>query len=721
MQSLSGFSDNAFQSRDDALLAATSLLEALEPYKSPCGARIKLWTATGAGFDETSAQLEGFARPLWVVADLLAMLRANSSDGHGVGNLDLESWVRGLEAGVDPESDSFWGVLGACDQRMVEMEPIAYALLTAPAVFFPSEVEKQQKLIAWLRSINDKEMPPSNWRWFRVLVNLALVKACGVHYGEVKPIMESDLALLDSFYLGDGWSSDGLWSADKKQADYYSGSFAIQYAQLAYVRFARDLDPERVERYNREAYEFSQTFWRYFDVNGSTIPFGRSLTYRFAFAAFWSAAVTAEIPLPCPVKELGVVKGLILRHLRWWAKKTNIFNTDGTLNIGYTYPNMYMSEDYNSPQSVYWCLKTFSILALPAHHPFWTCEELPHPLAIQECSTTKNGVPPGDDQVTIPLAQVAVVAPAVQIICSQREHHFLLSAGQFTKKTHKAREAKYSKFAYSSVFAFSVPTGTLLPQMAPDSTLSVSDDDGETWRVRWEPIGARIQTIKLSFDTDDACQTTSLPGLISTWQPWRRSSFRIETILIPPLNRWPGWHVRIHKITGNTRYSIQCVDAGFAISSQSSNDGNLPQLNSELVLNTSDEDKGKNNVSEEGYWQSDADCLVLSDAGASGICDFTDRIKLMIPGSQWTGTTLSKASILKPDANTNLIAQRTLIPTVHLEMGNLEGPGEGKDTETEKERRFFATGVFAVAASAGLSLVDVQRMWQDRPSFRIEW
>jgi hypothetical protein len=153
---------------------------------------------------------------------------------------------------------------------MVEMEPIAYALLTAPKIFFPSEAAKQQRLIIWLRSINDHEMPPSNWRWFRVLVNLALVRTCDMPYDEVKPIMDSDLALLDSFYLCGGWSSDGLWSEDKKQADYYSGSFAIQYAQLAYVRFAREIDPERVERYISEARKFSETFWRFFDVDGKS-------------------------------------------------------------------------------------------------------------------------------------------------------------------------------------------------------------------------------------------------------------------------------------------------------------------------------------------------------------------------------------------------------------------------------------------------------------------
>lgn len=282
MPPLSGFSDNQFRSRDDVLQAATSLLHALTPYKSPCGARIKLATATGTGFDEIAAQLEGFARPLWVVADLLAVqLNAPASDSRAA-HLALDSWIRGLEVGVDPCSDTYWGSVGDHDQRMVEMEPIAYAILSAPSVFLPvysesgtidmaAQQQKQDMIIEWLRSINNREVPPSNWRWFRVLVNLALVKSCGIPYHEVKPIIDEDFKVLDSFYLGDGWSSDGLWSDDKKQADYYSGSFAIQYAQLTYVRFAHDLDPERVERYRSEAGKFAEKFWRYFDVEGEFV------------------------------------------------------------------------------------------------------------------------------------------------------------------------------------------------------------------------------------------------------------------------------------------------------------------------------------------------------------------------------------------------------------------------------------------------------------------
>ena len=112
-------------------------------------------------------------------------------------------------------------------------------------------------------------------------------------------------------------------------------------------------------------------------IPGAAIPFGRSLTYRFAIAGFWSAAAYAGVELPHPLDDPGVVKGLVLRHLRWWAAKHDIFSTDGTLNIGFLYPNMFMCEDYNSPQSVYWCMKALCILSLSSKHPFGRSEERP--------------------------------------------------------------------------------------------------------------------------------------------------------------------------------------------------------------------------------------------------------------------------------------------------------------------------------------------------------
>lgn len=115
-------------------------------------------------------------------------------------------------------------------------------------------------------------------------------------------------------------------------------------------------------------------------LTGAAIPFGRSMTYRFAFAAFWSGVACAGVQLHAPFDNIGAIKGMLLRHLRWWSRCPNIFNTDGILNVGFTYPNMYLSEAYNSAQSVYWCLKSFIVLLLPESHQFWSSPELPHPL-----------------------------------------------------------------------------------------------------------------------------------------------------------------------------------------------------------------------------------------------------------------------------------------------------------------------------------------------------
>jgi hypothetical protein len=150
-------------------------------------------------------------------------------------------------------------------------------------------------------------------------------------------------------------------------------------AQLLFVRFAPEYNLKRKERYKEQAREVAKSYWRYFAPSGAAIPFGRSLTYRFAFAAFWMVASVAGVDLSLPVDNIGTVKGVWLRRLRWCAKKPHIFNTDGTLTTGYAYPNMCPAEDYNSPQSVYWCLKLLLVLGLKESHPFWTSEELPHP------------------------------------------------------------------------------------------------------------------------------------------------------------------------------------------------------------------------------------------------------------------------------------------------------------------------------------------------------
>lgn len=265
MPPLKVFSDNSFLNHADSKNACLSLLRALKPYQSPGGARIKLPLVTGTHFDDIAAQLEGYARPLWAIG---ALLHGNSLSDEEIREL-AEPYVKGLANGTNPSHEEYWGEVILRDQRMVEMEIISFALLAAPDTFFNSHTAlSQQNIKKWLFACNGKDFPATNWLWFRVMTNLALVKVCGVPYEEVKQHMQSDLEEMDSFVVGQGWSADGSWIDDRRQADYYSGSFAIQFSQLVYVKFAADLDPTRCETFKKRAQDFAASFWRYFDHNG---------------------------------------------------------------------------------------------------------------------------------------------------------------------------------------------------------------------------------------------------------------------------------------------------------------------------------------------------------------------------------------------------------------------------------------------------------------------
>ena len=266
MPPLSGFSNNPFTTRAEFQVACVSLLRALEPYQSSGGARIKLPFATGAHFDDIAAQLEGFARPLWAIASLIHGECLTKEETEEL----VQPYVHGLANGTDPDHVEYWGPVVVRDQRMVEMEIISFALLAAPDAFFHDQPPKARKHITeWLKAINGKDFPVTNWLWFRVMTNLALVKVCGVSHEDVKDLMDEELNLMDHFYLDQGWAADGMWNDDGRQADYYSGSFAIQFSQLLYAKMARELDPDRCAKFEERAVAFATSFWRYFDDNGT--------------------------------------------------------------------------------------------------------------------------------------------------------------------------------------------------------------------------------------------------------------------------------------------------------------------------------------------------------------------------------------------------------------------------------------------------------------------
>jgi hypothetical protein len=148
------FSKNPLRTRKDVVDAVKTLLDPLAQGSSPFHALVKVGS-TGTRFDETAAQIEGYARPLWGLAPLLA----GGSDYVGT-----EWFVEGLVAGTDPKSKEFWGFMENQDQRMVEACPIGYALAIAGRTFWDPLTEKEKTNVeTWLGSMNDKDMPNTNW------------------------------------------------------------------------------------------------------------------------------------------------------------------------------------------------------------------------------------------------------------------------------------------------------------------------------------------------------------------------------------------------------------------------------------------------------------------------------------------------------------------------------------------------------------------------------
>lgn len=343
------------------------------------------------------------------------------------------------------------------------------------------------------------------------------------------------------------------------------------------------------------------------DVTGRAIPFGRSVTYRFAMAGFWAAIAYADVELPAPL-SWGVVKGLLLRNLRWWSKQRDIFNPDGTLTIGYTYPNMYLCENYNSPGSPYWFCLAFMPAGIPDNHPFWTAKEEPFP--------------------TSSLQSVVPLNKPLHIAVHSGGHAFILSSGQACHYPLKATQAKYGKFAYSSAFGYSVPTGGYqLEQNAADSALALSDDEGESWVTRRVPLNARIEV------------HDEVPVLVSGWKPWKDVS--VETWLVPPASKSESWHVRVHRV--KTGRDLNLAEAAWAICGVYSKVGRVLK-----PFDLHGEEK-------EGQYAKQAGALVVSRAGAVGIADLSD-------GQPRSGENV------RADPNSNLVESRTLLPTLMSEL-----------------------------------------------------
>jgi len=351
--------------REHWIRIADALLDGVRPYRSARGAHYDL-PGGPARAGVRSDGLEGFARTF-----LLAAFRV-AGTGESV---HIADYVEGLAVGPrDDAGDESWqrvSHVGWAGQPMVESASIALGLIVAREHTWDAlDAGAQDRLEAWLRGTLVHQPAPNNWYLFPMAV-AAFLESVGRGDEATRAALERAIELLERWYRGDGWYSDG----DGRAFDHYIGWAFHFYPPLLLAREPGTIGiPEARHRELRERYagrlrEFMTTFAESFDANGAPMYQGRSLTYRFAtVASIGAAAATGALSIE-PGRARRTASAAIAYFLRRGAL------AGGVLSRGWHGPHGASLQNYSGPASPYWASKAFAALLAPASDPFWTDPE----------------------------------------------------------------------------------------------------------------------------------------------------------------------------------------------------------------------------------------------------------------------------------------------------------------------------------------------------------
>lgn len=438
-------------------------------------------TENSAHYDDKAQNLEGVARLLWGAVPI--------SNEYPEFVLALSQAVA---KGVDPYHSAYWGGVSDYNQRCVEMSAIAVAVIDAKTSFFDSMTNEQKKnLTAWLQSSTNIHIPNNNWHFFRILILMAL-HLVGEEIN--KDVLHNDLNEINEMYLGHGWYRDGRSGC----TDYYN-PYAFHFYGLIFSRWvlnsADDFSLHLVpiaKQFVARAAEFAVTFSLWNDEEGAQIGYGRSMSYRFAGAGLWPQLCDYPEIIEAVGLSINQLKTLWVNSLTWWGKKSIIQND--TYSVGYAYPNLIVSEIYNSPCSPLLALKGYFAVQLPQEHVFWQTER--------------------DSDMTIP--SVAVVHETKQIV--QRNHNgsILLTGAPSAAELRNSHD-KYLKFSYSSSHGFCVEALQWIDiGFLGDNVFACYHQETKSWKFRKKIISSEIDNDRLItiWSPFDGCEIRTVQQFI---------------------------------------------------------------------------------------------------------------------------------------------------------------------------------------------------------------
>lgn len=396
-------------------------------------------------------ELEGFTRSFIMAGPWL------SGSSNGIFNIVGESidvadfYRRGILAGTNPANPEYWGDITDYAQHLVEMASLGWSLYLSKNIIWDSFTTKEKRQVAdYLYSCTKVKYHRNNWLLFNVVTN-SVLKKLEMPYSQKQ--IDENINFCDSMYLGNGWYRDG----NVNRIDYYN-AWAFHYYYLIWALLDGDSKPEIAEKHRERVNDLFKNFVYFVSGDGSVPVFGRSMIYRFAYLAPF---VLAE-KLGYLNAKPGLVRNLCSSTFKFFFSH-EILTDDNFLSMGFLTPCAEMLEHYSCGGSPYWAAKAFNIFLIDKNDPFWTDNE--EKLPIQK----------GDYSVSVKEAGLILIGNSttghVQLINQKSRHD------------NPEYNAKYTKFAYSSVFSYEARK--IYNNYNCDNVLEFSED-GIKFEQRWK-------------------------------------------------------------------------------------------------------------------------------------------------------------------------------------------------------------------------------------------
>ncbi|MFD3423867.1 DUF2264 domain-containing protein [Streptomyces decoyicus] len=427
--------------------------------------------------------LEGFARTF-----LLAALRVAGSNGHDPHG-HLARYAEGLAAGtrrpsaareVTPADPDSWPRIDTIRQARVEAASLALGLrLTRPWLWDTLDDGVRARVADWLLPALGPSPVDNNWWLFGLTVG-GFLREAGIETVRAQAAIDRALTRIEDWYRGDGWYSDG----DNRAFDHYN-AWAMHFYPVLHAHLTDDRT--LLAGYGARLHAQLDGCTRLFDANGAPMPFGRSLTYRFAAtAAPWLGALTGHTPL-----TPGATRRLASGALRHFLDRGAVTD-DGLLPLGWYGPYAPMLQSYSGPASPYWAAKGFLGLLLPADDPAWTAPEAPLP------AETADAAHP--------------LGPTGLLLQSTASDGLVRLHNHGSNSTLAAPDPYYARFAYSTRTGPTAPTPEDGSRSLPDNHFALLIDGRPTTRGPATPQATGLG-LASSLHTPRHADGSELPGI----------------------------------------------------------------------------------------------------------------------------------------------------------------------------------------------------------------